>query len=112
MNSQTPTTATPTAAALSGRLAAILAADNNFIDPKLQARLRALKPRDIDQIRPPSIAEAGGVWVNDASFCRRLGALLFDVSDETIDELSINDYQIFLAAVYSNFTSYMEQVTQ
>lgn len=107
MNAQTPT-----AAALGGRLAAILAAGNNFIDQNLQARLKALKPRDIDQLRPPSIAKAGGVWVNDTGFCRRLGALLFDVSDETIDELSISQYQIFLAAVYSNFTSYMEQTTQ
>lgn len=106
---------TPTAQALSKRLADILKSNidnnSNFIDPALQVRLKALRPRDIDAIRPPSLAESGGVWVNDAGFSRRLGALLFDVSDETVDELSIRDYQIFLATVYANFTSYMEKAT-
>jgi len=102
---------TPTADALSARLRAIMVAGNNFIDDGLQARLRGLKPRDIDAIKPPSLAEAGGVWVNDAAFCRRLGALLFNVSDETVDDLSIHDYQIFHAAVFANFTDYMEHAT-
>lgn len=102
---------TPTAGALSARLRAIMGAGNNFIDDGLQARLRALKPREIDAIKPPSLSEAGGVWVNDAGFCRRLGALLFNVSDETVDELSIHDYQIFQASVFANFTEYMERET-
>jgi len=102
---------TPTAGALSARLRAILDKGNNFIDGELQSRLRALRPREIDAIKPPSIAEAGGIWVNDPGFCRRLGALLFDVSDETIDDLSLRDYQILQASVFANFTSYMERET-
>lgn len=103
---------TPTARALSSRLTEILRSNiernTGFIDAGIQARLKALRPRDIDAIRPPSLSEANGVWVNDTAFCRRLGAVLFDVSDETIDELSIRDYQVLLAAVYANFTSYLE----
>ena len=99
---------TPTARALSSRLTEILRSNTGFIDAGIQTRLKALRPRDIDAIRPPSLSDANGVWVNDPAFCRRLGAVLFDVSDETIDELSIRDYQVLLAAVYANFTSYLE----
>lgn len=106
-------TQTPTAAALSKRLQALLSRDgeNKFFDEDLQARLRSLRPRDIDAIKPPSIMACGGVWVNDAGFCRRLGALLFNVSDETVDDLSVRDYQIFTAAVCANFTAYLEGST-
>lgn len=100
---------TPTAKALSGRLNKILGAGTNFIEADLQSRLKALRPKDIDELNPPSIIAAGGVWTNDPGFCRRLGAVLFDVSDETIEELSVRDYQILQAAVAANFTSYMEQ---
>lgn len=103
---------TPTAKALSERLNGILDGGTNFIDPSLQSRLQSLRPKEIDALRPPSIMTAGGVWTNDPGFCRRLGAWLFDVSDETVEELSARDYQIFHAAVAANFTRYMESATQ
>lgn len=99
---------TPTAQALSNRLNAILRAGTSFIDTELQERLKLLRPKDIDELHPPSIMTAGGVWTNDSGFCRRLGAWLFDVSDETVEELSARDYQIFHAVVAANFTVYME----
>lgn len=101
----------PPSAALSARLATIVARKNNFFDADLIARLSSLRPRDIDALSPPSIMAAGGLWVGDAGFCRRLGAVLFDVSDETVDDLSVRDYQIFLAVVSANFTAYMERET-
>lgn len=99
----------PPSVSLSARLSAIVARKNNFIDEDLIARLSALRPKDIDALSPPSIMAAGGLWVGDAGFCRRLGAVLFDVSDETVDDLSVRDYQIFLAVVSANFTEYMER---
>lgn len=99
----------PTVAALTARLRGIEDAENNFIDADIITRLTALRPKDIDALKPPSISAAGGVWVNDSGFCRRLGAILFNVSDETIDELSIRDYQVFLAVVYANFIRFMER---
>lgn len=101
-------TQTPTAKALSERLNKILNAGANFIEQDLQARLQSLRPKDIDALNPPSVMAAGGIWINDAGFCRRLGAWLFDVSDETVEELSARDYQILQAAVAANFTRYME----
>lgn len=99
----------PPSVSLSAMLSAIVARKNNFIDEDLIARLSALRPKDIDALSPPSIMAAGGLWVGDAGFCRRLGAVLFDVSDETVDDLSVRDYQIFLAVVSANFTEYMER---
>lgn len=101
----------PTAAALSAKLtehARRIADGGIVVDPDIQSRLAALRPRDIDAIRPPGVGTAGGVWVNDAGFCRRLGELVFDVSEETVDELSIRDYQVLQAVIYANFTHYME----
>lgn len=107
----TASPATPTSAALSARLHAIMEAGNNFVDAEIMRRLESLRPDDIDALSPPSISEAGGLWVGDCGFCRRLGALLFDVSDETVGDLSVRDYQIFIAVVNANFIVYMERGT-
>ena len=106
-----PSAVVPPSVSLSARLAAILARKNNFLDEDLIDRLSSLRPKDIDALSPPSVMAAGGMWVGDAGFCRRLGAVLFDVSDETVEDLSVRDYQIFLAVVSSNFTEYMERAT-
>lgn len=107
---------TPTGAALSARLRQIVETSRKnkgaMLDADLQSRLRALKPKDIDEIKPPGLTQCDGVWTNDPGFCRRLGAIIFDVSDETIDDLSLADYQIFHVVVAANFSRYLELATQ
>lgn len=103
---------TPTGAALSARLRQIVARGKAMVDADLQGRLRNMKPKDIDAIKPPGLMQCEGVWTNDTGFCRRLGAILFDVSDETIDDLSLADYQIFHVIVAANFSRYLEGATQ
>lgn len=77
-----------------------------FISQKLQDALRDMTAADMLALAPPS-AETG-VWTNDTGFCRRLGARIFGVSPESVNELPWQYFLFFVQIVNANFIRSME----
>lgn len=103
---------TPSAKQLQARISAILAeskkrpAGHGFADDAMQDALRGMTAAQMLELSPPSVE--AGLWTNDSGFCRRLGALLFGVSVESVDELSWQYYLFFVQIVTANFIKSME----
>lgn len=99
---------TPSAKILADRIRQILidtknsAASTRFHDPDLMSALRAMTTQDMLDLDPPGIE--AGIWTNDYGFCRRLGARLFGVSPESVDELPWTLNLYFRQIVTANFT--------
>ena len=104
---------TPTAQALFSSLNAILTAAKGrpkgsaYIDQALQDKLKGMTSKDMLALDPPSVD--AGIWTNDAGFCRRLGAYLFGVSPESVDELPWQHLIFFQQIVTANFIKSLEQ---
>lgn len=80
-----------------------------FLDPGIQDKLKSMSAADMLNLDPPS-TEAG-LWTSDLDFCKRLGASVFGVSPETVDELPWT-HLIFLQQVVTvNFIFCLEDAT-
>jgi hypothetical protein len=103
---------TPPAQALFSSLNAILTAAKGrpkgsaYIDQALQDKLKGMTSKDMLALDPPSVD--AGIWTNDAGFCRRLGAYLFGVSPESVDELPWQHLIFFQQIVTANFIKSLE----
>lgn len=103
---------TPPAQALLSALNSILTAAKSrpkgsaYIDQALQDKLKGMTSRDMLALDPPSVD--AGIWTNDAGFCRRLGAYLFGVSPESVDELPWQHLIFFQQIVTANFIKSLE----
>lgn len=103
---------TPPAQALLSALNAILTAAKSrprgsaYIDQALQDKLKGMTSKDMLALDPPSVD--AGIWTNDACFCRRLGAYLFGVSPESVDELPWQHLIFFQQIVTANFIKSLE----
>ena len=97
----------PPAQNLKSSLDAILSAAKDrpkgsaYIEQSLQDTLKALSAKDMLAMDPPSVD--AGIWTNDLDFCKRLGARLFGVSPESVDELSWQYLIYFQQIVTANF---------
>lgn len=104
---------TPPAQALLSALNTILTAAKSrpkgsaYIDQALQDKLKGMTSKDMLALDPPSVD--AGIWTNDAGFCRRLGAYLFGVSPESVDELPWQHLIFFQQIVTANFIKSLEQ---
>jgi hypothetical protein len=104
---------TPSAQSLLDRLNRILAEGKNrpkgttYLCRDLQDALKAMTPKDMLELDPPSIE--AGIWTNDAGFCKRLGARLFGVSPESVDELPWTHLIFFQQIVTANFIRCLEE---
>lgn len=103
---------TPSAKRLRERIRGILRASptrkagEKFIDDDVQSVLCAMTPAQMTELCPPS-AEAG-LWTNDNGFCRRLGAYVFGVPPEAVDELSWQELLYLIQIVTANFIKSLE----
>lgn len=78
----------------------------SFIDAGLLDRLKSMSAADMLALDPPSVD--AGLWVSDNGFCRRLGAYIFGVSPETVDELTWQHLIYFQQIVTVNFIRCLE----
>lgn len=103
---------TPPAQALFGALNEILTAAKGrpkgsaYINQALQDKLKGMTTQGMLALEPPSVD--AGIWTNDAGFCRRLGAYLFGVSPESVDELPWQHLIFFQQIVTANFIKSLE----
>ena len=72
-----------------------------FHRQELQDTLKGMTTADMLELDPPG-ADAG-IWTNDTAFCKRLGARLFGVSPESVDELPWTHLIYFQQIVTANF---------
>lgn len=79
----------------------------SYIDQKLQEALKAMSASDMLELEPPSVE--AGIWTSDPGFCKRLGARLFGVSPESVDELPWTHLIFFQQVVTANFIRCLEQ---
>lgn len=104
---------TPSAQILMDKLKAILVAAKSrakglaYIDQGIQDALVSMTASDMLELDPPSVE--AGIWTNDTAFCRRLGARLFGVSPESVDELPWQHLIFFQQIVTANFIRSLEQ---
>lgn len=97
----------PSAKQLQGRVIEImqrsrgLPPGEGLIDDALQAGLTGLSTADMLKLSPPGTDS--GVWTNDQGFCVRLGARIFGVSPESVNELPWQHYLFFTQIVAANF---------
>ena len=102
----------PPAQNLRSSLDAILSAAKDrpkgfaYIDQVLQDKLKGMASKDMLALDPPSVD--AGIWTNDAGFCRRLGAYLFGVSPESVDELPWQHLVFFQQIITANFIKSLE----
>lgn len=100
---------TPSAKILADRIRQILAQGKEkkpgekFHDDALKGALLAMTTQDMLELDPPGIE--AGLWTNDYTFCRALGARLFGVSPESVDELPWTLNLFFRQIVAANFTA-------
>ena len=103
---------TPSARRLRDSISSILAESKGreegrgFVDQGMQDMLKSMSAAQMLELSPPSVE--AGLWTNDAGFCRRLGARLFGVSVESVDELPWQYYLFFVQIVTANFIKSME----
>lgn len=71
--------------------------------------LQNMTPQDIEKLQPPKTSQ--GLWTDDTVFCKKLGCFLFGVSPETVNELDIGHYYVFLEVVSANFIRLLEVQT-
>lgn len=106
---------TPTAQALYDAINSILKAaksrpkGSGYIDQALVEKLKSMTSADMLALDPPSVD--AGIWTSDNDFCRRLGAVLFGVSPESVDELPWTHLIFFQQIVTANFIRCLEQAT-
>lgn len=104
---------TPPAQVLLDKINRILAEGRNrpkgttYLDKGLQEALKAMTTKDMLDLDPPSVE--AGLWTNDADFCKRLGARLFGVSPESVDELPWTHLIFFQQIVTANFIWCLEE---
>lgn len=98
---------TPPAQSLKNSIDVILVAAKSrpkavgFIDDGLQKTLKGMTSADMLELDPPAVD--AGIWTNDTDFCKRLGARLFGVSPESVDELPWTHLIYFQQIVTANF---------
>lgn len=78
-----------------------------YIDSGLQDTLKSMTSADMLELDPPSVD--AGIWTSDPGFCKRLGARLFGVSPESVDELPWTHLIFFQQIVTANFIRCLEQ---
>ena len=106
-------TLTPPAQQLLNRLNDILAKAKTkpkgsaYIDEALQVSLKGMTTADMLTLEPPTVD--AGIWTSDPGFCRRLGARLFGVSPEAVDELPWTHTIFFQQIVTANFIRCLEE---